>query len=99
FETKRGEIVFGDVRLAREEDEAGSLRHLIVVLQDITGRKPSGGTLGGYGRVLAATQNGVGITDARQDDHPITYVNPAFSKITGYAQGELLGKNGRFPSE
>ena len=37
FETKGGEIVHADVRLAREEDEAGALRHLIVVVQDVTG--------------------------------------------------------------
>src|SRR4029450_7424451 len=99
FETKRGEIVFGDVRLAREEDEAGSLRHLIVVLQDITGRKLSEGTLRVYERALEATQNGVVITDARQDDHPISYVTPAFLKITGYTLPEVLGKNCRILNE
>ena len=30
---KGGEIVTQDVRLAREEDEAGALRHLIVVVR------------------------------------------------------------------
>lgn len=99
FETKGGEIVHADVRLAREEDESGALRHLIVVVQDVTGRKLSEGTLRVYERVLASTQNGVVITDARQDDHPIAYVNPAFLKITGYAASEVVGKNCRILNE
>ena len=95
FETKRGELVYADVRLVREEDESGELRHVIVVLQDVTGRKLSEGTLRVYERALAATQNGVVISDARREDHPIAYVNPAFLKITGYAQAEVIGKNCR----
>ena len=66
FETKTGEIVYADVRIAREEDESGRLRHFIVVLQDVTARKLSDGTRRVYERALAATQNGVVITDARQ---------------------------------
>jgi PAS domain S-box-containing protein len=99
FRTKTGEIVHGDVRLVREEDESGALRHLIVVLQDVTGRKLSEGTLRVYERALAATQNGVLITDARQEDHPLAYVNPAFLRITGYAQAEVIGRNCRFLNE
>jgi PAS domain S-box-containing protein len=49
--------------------------------------------------VLASTQNGVVITDARQHDHPIAYVNPAFLKITGYAAAEVVGKNCRILNE
>ena len=99
FETKGGEIVHADVHLAREEDESGALRHLIVVVQDVTGRKLSEGTLRVYERVLASTQNGVVITDARQDDHPIAYVNPAFLKITGYSASEVIGRNCRILNE
>jgi PAS domain S-box-containing protein len=95
FETKDGEVVHADVRLVREEDETGALRHLIVVLQDITGRKLSEGTLRVYERALAATQNGVVITDATQDGHPIAYANPAYLAITGYSAAELIGKNPR----
>lgn len=96
FETKGGELVHADVRLAREEDETGALRHLIVVLQDVTGRKLSEGTLRVYERALSATQNGVVITDALREDHPIAYVNPAFLRITGYASSEVMGRNCRF---
>lgn len=42
--------------------------------------------LGPYGLVLA---------DAAQPDNPVTYVNRAFEKITGYQAQEILGKNCR----
>lgn len=47
-------------------------------------------------RAMAATSNGIVITDASQPRHPIIYCNPAFEKITGYHQDEILGQNCRF---
>lgn len=47
-------------------------------------------------RSLASTSNGIVICDARQPDHPISYVNPAFEKMTGYTSAEILGRNCRF---
>jgi len=46
-------------------------------------------------RALAAATSGVVITDARRADHPIVYVNPAFERMTGYAQADILGRNCR----
>ncbi len=40
--------------------------------------------------------NGVVIADAKLDRFPITYVNKAFEKITGYILKEVLGKNCNF---
>lgn len=36
------------------------------------------------------------ITDPRLPDNPIVFVNEAFSKLTGYARDEILGRNCRF---
>src|ERR671916_1098574 len=47
-------------------------------------------------RAVAASSNGIVITDPRLPDNPIVYVNPAFEKTTGYAMGEVLGRNCRF---
>ena len=47
-------------------------------------------------RAVASSVNGIIITDATQPDNPITYVNPAFERLTGYAADEALGKNCRF---
>jgi len=47
-------------------------------------------------QAIAACTVGVIMTDARQDDHPIVYVNPAFEALSGYAADEVLGRNCRF---
>lgn len=47
-------------------------------------------------KAIAATQNGVIITDAQQPDNPIIYVNCGFEKLTGYPAHEVLGCNCRF---
>lgn len=39
---------------------------------------------------------GVVVTDPRQPDNPIIYVNPAFCMHSGYAPEELMGHNCRF---
>ncbi len=99
FRSKSGEEIVAEVRLVREEDAAGNLVHFIAVLQDITGRKISEGTMRVYQRALAAARNGIVITDADRPDHPISYVNDAFLEITGYEASEILGRNCRFLNE
>jgi len=47
-------------------------------------------------QAIAACTVGVIMTDARQHDHPIVYVNPAFEALSGYAADEVLGRNCRF---
>jgi len=47
-------------------------------------------------RAVAATSEGILITDPNQPDNPIIYANPAFSRITGYEPEEIIGRNCRF---
>jgi PAS domain S-box-containing protein len=47
-------------------------------------------------RAVAASSNGIVITDPHLPDDPIVYVNPSFERITGYAAEEVLGRNCRF---
>lgn len=50
-----------------------------------------------YKRAMAATSNGIVITDASQPQNPIVYCNhPAFERMTGYSRDEILGHNCRF---
>ena len=44
---------------------------------------------------LQASANGIVITDA---DGQILWVNPAFTKMTGYELGEVRGQNPEFSS-
>jgi PAS domain S-box-containing protein len=47
-------------------------------------------------RAVTASTNSIVITDPRQPDGPLVYVNPAFERTTGYAAEEALGRNCRF---
>ena len=47
-------------------------------------------------RAVAASSNGIVITDPKAPDDPIVYVNPAFERISGYPMDEVLGQNCRF---
>ncbi|WP_273843641.1 PP2C family protein-serine/threonine phosphatase [Rubrobacter calidifluminis] len=61
------------------------------------GGKPSGDEMRRLlDRAVAASSNGIVITDARREDNPIIYVNPAFERTTGYSFEEVCGRNCRF---
>lgn len=45
---------------------------------------------------VAATEMSVTVTDPRRPDHPLVYVNPAFTRLTGYGFDEIVGRNCRF---
>lgn len=48
------------------------------------------------GVAIRNVSTGVVIADAQTQDMPIVYINPAFTKITGYTEAEVIGKNCRF---
>ena len=47
-------------------------------------------------QIFHSVTNGISISDATQPDMPLTYVNPAFEVVTGYALEDVVGKNCRF---
>lgn len=47
-------------------------------------------------RALNATSSGLIITSCGERDCPIEYANPAFERITGYTEAEVLGRDPRF---
>ncbi|WP_413160159.1 PAS domain S-box protein [Capilliphycus salinus ALCB114379] len=66
------------------------------VAHDITQDQQTQNRLQLLERGVAASSNGIVITDATQTDNPIIYVNPGFERITGYSCEEAIGKNSRF---
>lgn len=72
------------------------IRGVVVNAWDITQRKQVEDDLRLRDRAIAASSNGVIITDPNQPDNPIVYVNPRFEQITGYPAEEALGRNCRF---
>nr|WP_290228261.1 PAS domain S-box protein [Trichocoleus desertorum] len=49
-----------------------------------------------FAQAINSASDGILLSDPNQDDNPIIYVNPAFSRITGYSVAEVLGRNCRF---
>ncbi len=49
-------------------------------------------TLTAHDRALAAAVNGIVIADATRRGFPITYVNPGFERLTGYALADVQGR-------
>ncbi|AXC11990.1 hypothetical protein ACPOL_2677 [Acidisarcina polymorpha] len=47
-------------------------------------------------RIFDSVSNGITISDATKADLPLTYVNPAFERMTGYLAQEVSGRNCRF---
>jgi len=46
--------------------------------------------------LIRASTTSIIITDPRQGDNPIVWVNPAFEAVSGYALDEVVGRNARF---
>ena len=47
-------------------------------------------------RAVNESRDGITISDATQPDNPLIFVNPAFEKMTGYSQDDVIGRNCRF---
>ncbi len=45
---------------------------------------------------VSSARMAMAITDPRQRDNPIVFVNPAFCEMTGFAVADVLGRNCRF---
>ncbi len=69
---------------------------VVVNSRDITSRVHQEERLRLFERAIAASSNGITITDAQKPNNPVVYVNPSFEKLTGYAAAEAIGRNLRF---
>lgn len=69
---------------------------LLSVFSEITERKQAEARFRLMERAIAASSNGIVLTDASQPDNPIIYANPAFEGMTGYSSAEVIGRNCRF---
>lgn len=69
---------------------------VLIVSRNISEKKDIQDQLRLRNNALAVAGNGIIIVDAQQPDLPIIYSNAAFTRMTGYTQDEILGKNCRF---
>jgi len=57
--------------------------------------RPDNGT-DPFAAAVRATRMPMLITDPRKDDNPIVFANASFSKLTGFSNDEIVGRNCRF---
>lgn len=64
-------------------------------IRDVTVRRQAEASLRMRDRAIQAVTQGILITDASREDHPIVYASPGFERLSGYTADEVLGKNCR----
>ena len=103
-ESWRGEVImqtcFGRnvqiyLRTDAIKDHSGKIVGTVSIYTDITQRKQAEAGLRLRDRAIAASSNGIIIADITMPDAPITYVNPAFERMSGYCAAEAIGQNFR----
>lgn len=62
------------------------------ICSETTDQKYAEKKLGLLERAIAASTNGIIISDSTKPGNPIVYVNSGFEKLTGYTQAEILGR-------
>ena len=89
------DIVFSAAPLSNSE---GKINGMVAVVADITEQKRQAEQVRLLQSVVVNTNDAIIITEAKPIDEPgprIVYVNEAFTRITGYALEEVLGKTPR----
>ncbi|MCL5962336.1 MAG: PAS domain S-box protein [Chloroflexi bacterium] len=83
---------YWDVHLAPIRTEEGRVGWVLATLSDVTERKRAERQLRKLSRAVEQSPSTIVITDAQG---AIEYVNPKFTKLTGYTFEEALGQNPR----
>lgn len=89
---KDGGLIEISVSRAPLRGTNGEIRGAMDIVLDITGRKRAEAQIRLLATALESAANGVVITDRAGN---ITWVNPAFTTITGYSEAEVSGLNPR----
>jgi two-component system cell cycle sensor histidine kinase/response regulator CckA len=77
-------------------DASGRVCGALNLLIDVTEQRRAEAAARLRDRALDSFSQGVCIADATLPEYPITYINQGFTRITGYAPEEVIGRNGRF---
>lgn len=88
--SKSGALLWVDLTVNAIRNEQGKLINLVGLVTDITDRKYGEESLNLLAKVFTTSGEGIVITDAESQ---IIAVNDAFTRLTGYRENEVRGKN------
>lgn len=91
--TKDGRIIICDWLNTPLREADGTVTGVISMVQDITERRETEEKLCRLSQAVEQSPSTIIITDIQGH---IEYVNPKFTRLTGYLPGEVIGKNPRF---
>jgi diguanylate cyclase (GGDEF)-like protein/PAS domain S-box-containing protein len=86
---KSGETTFESASITPLRNSEGVITHYLTLSEDISARKAVEEQMHLSRAVFETTNEGILVTDARNQ---IIGVNPAFCRITGYSEEEVLGQ-------
>ncbi|MFT7073267.1 MAG: PAS domain S-box-containing protein [Patiriisocius sp.] len=87
-----GKKIIEEILKTPFKNDEGDLSGIISIARDITERKKVELRLKSQSAALKSAANGVVITNTKGE---IVWINPAFTKLTGYPWREVIGKNPR----
>jgi two-component system, cell cycle sensor histidine kinase and response regulator CckA len=90
--TRSGELSYYETTMLPVLDADGAVARIIIVAHDINERRKAERDIRKMMRAIEQSPASIVITDARGS---IEYVNPSFTRVSGYAAEEALGRNPR----
>ncbi|WP_242108722.1 EAL domain-containing protein [Luteimonas aquatica] len=98
YRFRRGDGSYATVldRAIIQRDAAGRAVRAVGGMVDISRQRRDEAELKLLRSAIEAAQDGVVVVDAQNEERPLVYVNPAFERMTGYAEAEVLGRRADF---
>lgn len=90
---RHGGTEFPVEALLGEIPDDAEVRYVCIV-RDLSDTKLAEEYLTLYSRAVDCALNGIAISDARRYPQPYVYANASFTRITGYALHEIMGRDG-----
>ncbi len=90
---KNGDLFWELASISPITNDKGEITHYLGIKEDITERKLSEKQLHKFSKVVEQSPNMILITDL---NYVIEYVNPSFSRISGYSQEDIVGRQYKF---